>query len=84
MTDQMREVAVRTAELLVEPAMQPGGKSGVAFAVINDGIVMAITKDGEGLCIALKGDAINQVAGMFADAVMEATRHDAPSLRSVQ
>lgn len=68
----------------VGDAVAPDGQTGIGFTVINGTIVISITKDGVGFAAELQGDDIDIAGGMFADAVVKATCHDAPSLRSVQ
>lgn len=65
-------------------AHAPDGQTGIGFSVIDGAVIVSVTIDGEGHAAVLKGDDIDQAAAFFADAVLKATRNDAPSLGTVQ
>lgn len=65
-------------------AHAPGGETGIGFSTMGGTVVIAITRNGEGLAVALKGDDLDTIAGFMADVLTQATRHDHPSLGSIQ
>jgi len=83
-------VAIKTEGLAtglnvpVGDAKAPEGQTGIGFSIMNGVIVVSITRNGIGLAAALAGDDIDRAAGFMADAMVLATRHEHPSMRTVQ
>ncbi|SCW55931.1 hypothetical protein SAMN02927924_01346 [Sphingobium faniae] len=84
MTKPMKQIIASGFETKVGTALAPQGQSGIAFSADEGSLTIAITRDGEGLCVRLDGDEIDYVAGLLADMVHAATLQDQPVARSIQ
>lgn len=68
----------------VGDARAPGGQTGIGFSIMDGAVVVSITRNGVGLAVALAGDDIDRAAGFMADAMVQATQYDHPSMGTVQ
>lgn len=84
MDKNMLPIQTQGLDLPVATSMGDHEQNGIAFGTHNGRVLISIVKDGHGLSVWLGGDDIDLAAGMLAVAVEDATRAEAPSLRSVQ
>lgn len=80
----MQKITARAVHVPVDHSLSPHGCEGVAFAALNGCVVISITTGDDGMCIQLKGEMIDHVAGLFADTVSEATRQSQPTMGGMQ
>lgn len=57
---------------------------GIAFGQLQDEVFVTITRDGRAFTVRMRGDTIDSVAALFAEAIHAATAAEQPSLERMQ
>lgn len=57
---------------------------GIAFGHLDDEVFVTITRDGRAFTVRMRGETIDRVAGLFAEAIHAATAAEQPSLETMQ
>ena len=83
MNNQMIGLGVKGIEMPVHDGPAHAA-DGIAFGHLADEVFVTITRDGRALTVRMRGDVIDRVAGLFAEAIHAATAAERPSLETMQ